>query len=111
MQHYPQPSRTKHFENRLGKHLSWAVVSILIAGPLLNLHALLAALPTFLQLSLLVAGTVYLVHKLLTFPRWNDELQYVGPFVRAVVVLLIIIVVENFCTWYVKCTINHPMNH
>lgn len=45
------------------------------------------------------AGALFLLYKLLTFPRWRDELAHAPRFAGAVAFLLGVVVVENFCTW------------
>ena len=92
---------TSSIESRLGPNLGNVIIFLLFGGPLLNLHSLLAALPSAVQILLTLAVLTYLVKKLLAFPRWNDELQHVTKFIKAVAVLIFVILVENFCTWYV----------
>ena len=87
-------------ESRLGRPLGRFLNFLLLGGPLLNIHGILSALPSFLQLCLGLALGGYLVKKLVTFHRWNDELQHVGKFVKSVIALLVVVIVENFCTWY-----------
>jgi hypothetical protein len=86
-------------EGRLGQGLEKLIFALLIGGPLLRIHDALHALPSPIQAALLLAIGAYLVHKLLTFPRWNDEMQHVGKFVRALAALLTVLLIENFCTW------------
>jgi hypothetical protein len=45
------------------------------------------------------AGALFLLYKLLTFPRWRDELAHAPRFAGAVAFLLGVVVLENFCTW------------
>lgn len=86
-------------EGRLGRGFGRVVTALLIGGPLFNVHAALGALPSPVQAALLLALGAYLVHKMLTFTRWNDEMQHVGKFIRALAALLAVVAVENFCTW------------
>lgn len=86
-------------EGRLGRGLEKFIAFFLIGGPLLRIHDALHALPSAIQAAMVLALGAYLVHKMLTFPRWNDEMQHVGKFVRSVIALLAVVLVENFCTW------------
>lgn len=47
---------------------------------------------------LLAAGAL-VFHRLLSFRRWRDELVHAPRFVGAVLALLAVVAVENFCTW------------
>ena len=87
--------------DRLGTGLARVVLVLLLAGPLLNVHNVLRSLPRAAQLLGGAVIAVYLVFKMIRFPRWNDELQHFGKFLRAVITLLAVIVVENFLTWSV----------
>lgn len=58
-------------------------------------------LPTLVQILVIIYISIILVRKLLAFRRWNDELRYVGTFVKAVATLIAVVVLENFCTWWV----------
>jgi hypothetical protein len=98
-------------QSRMGKQLSAYLVIILLVAPLLDLHSFLRAIPALLQAGIVLAIGIYLVKKLLTFPRWNDELQYVAQFVKAVIYLLLIIVVENFLTWTTSATDMHKYEY
>lgn len=84
---------------RLRPELGHAINVLLIAGPLLNIHGILSLLPSLIQLIIIVALGLYIVKKLLTFRRWNDELKHVLTFVKSVLVLLLVVIIENFCTW------------
>lgn len=87
------------------------VKALLIFGPLLNIHHLLAALPSLIQLLLIISCTIYLIKLMLTFPRWSDELKHVGKFVRAVALLLVVVIIENFCTWWAPYSPStHPLH-
>lgn len=93
----PGPNRASRFNPLVGK----VIHLLLLGGPLLNIHAILEALPSFIQLSLIVFLGVSLLRILVRFARWNDEMVYLRQFVRAVVFLIGVVLLENFCTWYV----------
>jgi hypothetical protein len=96
---------------RMGRNLSFYFVIILLVAPLINLHSILGSTPSILQAAIVLGIGIYFVKKMLTFPRWNDELQYVGQFVKAVICLLIIIVVENFLTWATSASDLHKYEY
>jgi hypothetical protein len=89
----PSDSR---FKPALGK----AIYALLLGGPILNLHAILESLPSFIQLTLIGILTVFIFRILVRFKRWNDEIVHLKKFVRAVVTLIAVVLLENFCTWY-----------
>ena len=96
---------------RMGRNLSIYFVIILLVAPIVDLHSLLRAIPFSLQAGIILAIAVYFIRKLLTFPRWNDELQYCVPFVKAVIYLLVIIVIENFLTWATSASDLHKYEY
>jgi uncharacterized membrane protein YphA (DoxX/SURF4 family) len=86
-------------KGRLGSALAWVVYAGLLLGPILDVHGLAQRLPSAIQLLFILTAAVYLIRKLLTFKRWNDELQHVRKFGLAVGGLLLVVVAENFATW------------
>lgn len=99
------------FQHRLGAGLGKIIVALLLGGPLFNVHGLLQSVPEIIQILFIFAIGAYIVRSLLCFKRWNDELQHVGKFVKATLLLLAVVIVENFCTWYVeKCVTNPHQN-
>ncbi len=88
-------------QSRFSPHLGKVVNALLIGGPILNVHTLLHALPSFIQLSLIVLLGIGLLRILIRFKRWNDEMLHLSKFVRATLTLVAVVLLENFCTWYV----------
>lgn len=86
-------------QTRVKPGLGRLINFLLLAGPILNIHGHLSSLPSFLQALLVALVGAYIVKRLITFTRWSDELQHVGKFVKAVALLLIVVFIENFCTW------------
>lgn len=91
------PIRRSRFDPLVGK----VIHLLLLGGPLLNIHGILESLPSFIQLSLVTFLGLSLLRILVRFARWNDELAYLKQFVRAVVFLIGVVLLENFCTWCV----------
>lgn len=86
----------KRFSPILGR----VIQGLLIGGPVLHVHQILEYLPSIIQLCLILLLSTFLLRLLLSFRRWNDELQHVGKFIRATVSLIAVVLLENFCTWY-----------
>jgi hypothetical protein len=91
------PNRKSRFHPLVGK----VIHLLLLGGPLLNIHGILESLPSVMQLVLIAFLGISLLRILVRFARWNDEMVYLRQFVRAVVFLLAVVLLENFCTWYV----------
>lgn len=88
-------------QSRFSPHLGKVVYALLIGGPVLNVHSLLHALPSFIQLALIALLGIGLLRILIRFKRWNDEMIHLNKFVRATLTLVAVVLLENFCTWYV----------
>lgn len=78
-----------------GTVLNVMVLIVLLVVPQIDL----AAIPSAAQAAGLLAAGALVFHRLLTFRRWRDELVHAPRFVGAVLTLLAVVAVENFCTW------------
>lgn len=88
-------------KRRLDPLLGKVIHFLLLGGPLLNIHRILESLPLVIQVFLIVLLGTLILRILLRFPRWNDEMLYLKQFVGAVAFLIGVVLLENFCTWYV----------
>jgi len=86
-------------QSRFSPNLGKVVYALLIGGPVLNVHSLLDALPSFIQLALIALLGIGLLRILIRFKRWNDEMIHLNKFVRATLTLVAVVLLENFCTW------------
>ena len=91
------PNRKSRFSPLLGK----VIHLLLLGGPLFNIHGILNSMPSIIQICLITFLGVFLLRVLVRFARWNDEMVYLRQFVRAVTFLILVVLLENFCTWYV----------
>jgi len=74
--------------------LNFVLILILALTPALAPFVRQLPLPLLLGL-----GCVPVIQLLVRFKRWNDELVYFPRFLRSVVFLVAVVLVENFCTW------------
>lgn len=85
------PSRQRgRVKPGLGLFLSFVLLSTPVLTPLIRQ----VPLPILLGL-----GCLPILQLLVRFKRWNDELVHFAGFLRSVVFLITIVVLENFCTW------------
>lgn len=93
----PEVSRANNRVSAAAKRLNALnLVLTLVLGLTPALTPFVRQLPLPLLLGL---GCIPVIQLLVRFKRWNDELVYFPRFVRSVVFLVAVVLVENFCTW------------